>query len=129
MPLNIRNRFTYEVAAAKAEHTLAQRLAENIELRARRRLLAANERHRLTRDAWQSWLRTGEPNLGQQADLLERLVLAGELSTTDYLVQLNQTLDTAASALELRRQHWLAWFEWLASTGQVDVWLGFRTEE
>ena len=128
MPLNVRNRFTYEVAAARAEQRTAEQRASNIETRARRRLLAATERYRLTRDAWQSWVATGQPNLGQQSDLLQRLVEAGELSTTDYLVQLNQTLDTAASAIELRRQLWLAWVEWLYAAGQIDQWLGIATE-
>jgi cobalt-zinc-cadmium efflux system outer membrane protein len=126
MPLNIRNRFQYEVLAARSERTQAERQADNAEVRARRRLLAGTERHRLIRDAWESWLTTGEPNLGQQAELLRRLVTAGELSTTDYLVQLNQTLDTAASALELRRQLWLAWFEWLIASGQIEAWLGLE---
>ena len=128
MPLNVRNRFTYEVTAARADQRTAEQRASNIETRARRRLLAATERYRLTRDAWQSWVATGQPNLGQQSDLLQRLVEAGELSTTDYLVQLNQTLDTAASAIELRRQLWLAWVEWLYAAGQIDQWLGIATE-
>lgn len=128
MPLNVRNRFTYEVAAARAEQRTAEQRLMDIETRARRRLIAATERYRLTRDAWQSWVATGQPNLGQQSDLLQRLVEAGELSTTDYLVQLNQTLDTAASAIELRRQLWLAWVEWLSASGQIDRWLGIAAE-
>lgn len=128
MPINVRNRFRFEVAAARAEQSVAEQRAENVETRARRRLLAATERYRLTRDAWRSWIQTGQPNLGQQTELLQRLVEAGELSTTDYLVQLNQTLDTAASAIELRRQLWLAWVEWLSAAGQIDFWLGIATE-
>jgi cobalt-zinc-cadmium efflux system outer membrane protein len=127
MPLNVRNRFTYEVAAAQAEKRAAERQADDIEARARGRLITATERYRLTLDAWRSWAQTGQTNLGQQSELLQRLVAAGELSTTDYLVQLNQTLDTAASALELRRQMWLAWLEWLAAAGRIEAWLGIST--
>lgn len=127
MPLNVRNRFSDEVAVARADRNAAEQQAENIENRARSRLLAATERYRLTREAWQSWLETGQPNLGQQTELLERLVEAGELSTTDYLVQLNQTLDTAASAIELRRQLWIAWVEWLSAAGLIGQWLDIET--
>jgi cobalt-zinc-cadmium efflux system outer membrane protein len=127
MPFNFRNRFTDEIAAARADRNATERLAENVGNRARRRLMAATERYRLTREAWDSWLESGQPNLDQQSDLLQRLVSAGELSTTDYLVQLNQTLDTAASAVELRHQLWLAWIEWLTASGQTEAWLG--TEE
>ena len=126
MPLNVRNRYDDEVAAARADRNAVERHAENIENRARRRLVAATERYRLTREAWDSWLESGQPNLDQQSDLLQRLVSAGELSTTDYLVQLNQTLDTAASAVDLRHQLWLAWIEWLAASGQTDAWLGME---
>jgi len=55
---------------------------------------------------------------------LQRLWEAGELSTTDYLVQLRQTLDTKESALELRRSMWQAWFEWMSASGQIETWLG-----
>ncbi|MCY4496584.1 MAG: TolC family protein [Rhodospirillaceae bacterium] len=127
MPLNIRNRYVQEVAAARAEQTMSEREAENIEVRTRQRLFAARERYRLTREAWMSWRQSGEPSLTRQAELLERLVLAGELSTTDYLVQLNQTLDAAMNALELRRELWRSWFEWLDASGQTNVWLGLDT--
>ena len=124
MPLNVRNRYVQEVAAARAEQTMFEREAENTEVRARQRLFAARERYRLTREAWMSWRQSGEPSLAGQAELLERLVVAGELSTTDYLVQLNQTLDAAMNALELRREFWRSWFEWLDASGQTDAWLG-----
>ena len=127
MPLNIRNRYVQEVAAARAEQTMSEREAENTEVRARQRLLAARERYRLTHEAWMYWRQSGEPSLAGQAELLERLVLAGELSTTDYLVQLNQTLDAAMNALELRREFWRSWFEWLDASGQTDAWLGLDT--
>ncbi len=127
MPLNVRNSYNHEVAAARAELSLFERSAENTRLRARHRVLAAGERYRHTREAWLSWQRSGEPNQTQQAELLERLVQAGELSTTDYLVQLNQTLDAAMDALELRREFWRAWFEWLGASGQIDAWLGLDT--
>ena len=128
VPLNVRNRFLHEVSAARATRQQADREVDNVTIRARARLLAATQRYALTRDAWSQWLATGEPNLAQQTELLERMWRAGELDVTEYLVQLNQTLDTQASALELNRQLWLAWFEWLAAAGQVGAWLGLPVE-
>jgi cobalt-zinc-cadmium efflux system outer membrane protein len=58
---------------------------------------------------------------------LRRLWEAGEISTTDYLVQLRQTLDVQESALDLRQILWRAWFEWLAASGRVDQGLGMET--
>ncbi len=68
--------------------------------------------------------KTGRHSLDRHGALLERRWEAGELSTTDYLVQLRQSLDTRESALDLQLTLWLAWFEWLAASGQVDNWLG-----
>ena len=42
-------------------------------------------------------------------------------------MQLNQTLDAAMNALELRREFWRSWFEWLDASGQTDAWLGLDT--
>ncbi|MGB2692965.1 MAG: TolC family protein, partial [Thermodesulfobacteriota bacterium] len=66
----------------------------------------------------------GQLSLQRQGDLLQRMWDAGELSTTEFLVQLRQTLDTRESALQLKLTLWRAWFEWLAASGQVDKWLG-----
>lgn len=128
MPLNVRNRFVYEVDAARARQGQAEREMENLMLRARAAVQSATVRYQLTRDAWDTWSESGAANLSQQTELLERLLRAGELSLTDYLVQLNQTLATQASALELQREVWLAWFEWLATTGQIGDWLGVTIE-
>ncbi len=53
----------------------------------------------------------------------DRLWQAGELNTTDYLVQLKQALDTEVSATEQRGRMWRAWADWLAASGQADQWL------
>lgn len=58
--------------------------------------------------------------------MLRRLWEAGEISTTDFLVQLRQTLDTRENALDLELAMWRAWFEWLAASGQVEAWLGLE---
>ena len=111
IPLNVRNRFSAEVAAAQSERHRAMRLAQNGELIARARIVFAAKRYELALAAWSDWLINGEPSLSRQTELLQRLWEAGEINTTDYLVQLTQTLDTQESALELRREVWLAWFE------------------
>lgn len=124
VPLPIRNRYTYEVTAASAERRQAQQEASNISRQAYARFLGAQERYQLSRTAWDDWQRTGGVSLQRQTDLLWRLWEAGELSTTEFLVQLQQTLDTRESALELRAALWRAWFEWMTASGQIESWLG-----
>ena len=48
----------------------------------------------------------------------------GELPTTDYLVQVQQTLATEGASLTLRRDLWQSWITWLRAAGQVNQWLG-----
>jgi len=124
IPLPVRNSFRHEVTAASAEHRQARQVLSDVSRRAYARLLGAQERFRISRNAWQDWSNTGDISLQSQGDLLQRLWEAGELSTTDYLVQLRQTLDTKESALELRRSMWQAWFEWMSASGQIETWLG-----
>lgn len=127
IPLYVRNRFSHEVTAALAERSQAQQLADDVMQRAYARLVSAAERYELSRGAWGDWASTGQASLTRQTEQLKRLWQAGELSTTDYLVQLNTTLDVRESALNLREALWQAWFEWLWASGQVDAWLGKGT--
>ena len=124
IPLFVRNSFKYEVSAAMAEREQARQVVDDLLRRAYARHISASERYQLSREAWQVWQKTGLVSLQRQGDLLQRMWEAGELSTTDFLVQLRQTLDTRDSALDLRQTMWRAWFEWLSASGLVDKWLG-----
>ncbi len=124
IPLFVRNNFRAEVDVANAELTQADESLQDTYRRAQARLRSAANRYRLSHRAWTVWLRTGQSSLGNQVSLLERIWKAGEMSTTDYLVQLNQTLDTRASALDIQGRLWIAWADWLVASGQVDAWLG-----
>jgi cobalt-zinc-cadmium efflux system outer membrane protein len=124
IPLYVRNDFRAEVEVADAELTQAEQSLRDRYRRARARLLSAVDRYRLSRSAWGAWLRTGRSSLASQVSLLERIWQAGEMGTTDYLVRLNQTLDTRANALEIRGRLWAAWADWLAAGDRMNAWLG-----
>jgi cobalt-zinc-cadmium efflux system outer membrane protein len=64
-----------------------------------------------------------------RADLLERLLRAGELSTADYVVQLKQTLDTALAGAELEGRLWQSWFELLFAIGEIEHWAGLTSPQ
>lgn len=123
IPLYVRNSFRAEVEAAGAELTQAEQSLQNAYRRARAQLLSAAERYRLSRSAWLAWQDSGQASLGSQVALLERIWRAGEMSTADYLLQLNQTLDTRIDALEVQGRLWTAWADWLVASGQMDAWL------
>jgi len=124
IPLPVRNRFSHEVTAASAQYRQAQQSADDLRRRARSRLINASQRYQIAHTAWQLWQQIGQANLRQQGDQLRRLWEANELSTTEYLVQIDQTIDSRDNALALRLSLWQAWFERLAAAAQVDQWLG-----
>jgi len=126
IPLFVRNNFSAEVDAANADVTQIEQDARNSYRTSRARLISTARRFGLSRQAWDDWLQTGQISLESQAQLLERLWRAGELSTADYLVQLKQTLDTRTAAAELHGSLWQAWFEWLAASGKTESWLGLN---
>ena len=123
IPLQIRNNFKAEVDVANAEMIQAESesLAAFRELKGR--LQTATVSYALSREAWLAWQASGAGSLNQQIELLERLWRAGELSTTDYLVQLKQALETKASAIEQRGRMWTDWSEWLLASGKIQHWL------
>jgi cobalt-zinc-cadmium efflux system outer membrane protein len=61
--------------------------------------------------------------------LLGKLWRAGEISTSDYLVQLKQSLDTALSGLALESQAWQAWFDYLTAAGRLTDWVDGRIQD
>lgn len=124
IPLPVRNSFRAEVDEASAEFEALDRLVANDYRQLRAELMAAQQRYELERTAWAEWQRDGAGSLTRQTEMLERLWRAGELSTTEYLVQIQQTLNTRVEAAEQRGAVWEAWIAWLAVSGQVDAWVG-----
>ena len=123
VPLFVRNTFSAEVDVANADLIQAEREAASLRQQAHADLIAAAHVYRNASLAWKTWEASGAPRLSQRTDLLGRLWQAGELNTTDYLVQLKQALDTEVGATEQRGRMGRAWADWLAASGQADQWL------
>jgi len=110
-------------------HASAHLMALWSSQQSRANLIATSRIYQTSRLAWKTWEASGAPSLSQRTDLLDRLWQAGELSTTDYLVQLKQALDTEVSAIEQQGRMWRAWADWLAASGQVDRWLNLAGDK
>ena len=128
VPLYVRNNYRAEVDVANAELIRAQRAADSLQQQARAGLVAAAQIYRNAQRAWDSWQSSGAQRLSQRTELLDRLWQAGELGTTDYLVQLQQALATEASATEQYGRLWRAWADWLEASGQIVLWLELEGE-
>ncbi len=126
VPLFVRNSYRAEVVAADADAAAA--LAETDRTRAE--LIADRQRivdsYRAARDAWTRWKASRGTDVQRRADLLERMWREGELSTSDYLLQIRQTQDTALAGAELEARLWRGYVDYLAASGQLERWSGLE---
>lgn len=123
IPLQVRNDFRYEGDAAEAETQMAEKQALQTYQALLARLNSAYDRYNLVATTWSVWSSTGLPSLNQRITLLEKQWQSGEMNTTDYLLQVQQTLDTQIAGVRLQGKLWLAWIEWLNLSGSLNQWL------
>lgn len=129
IPLNVRNPYRAEVEEAQQDLISSEQLAQQTFLDQRARVLATTARYRLLQQAWNDWKKTGQVSVNRQLSLIKKLWRAGDMSTTEYLVQLKQALDTQAAGYELRGRAWQAGFDWLLVTGSIDEWLQINVKQ
>ncbi|WP_457670608.1 TolC family protein [Thiolapillus sp.] len=123
IPLQIRNNYQSNVDTARAEALREERLAQQIYWNLRAQLQSASQRHSVIATAWKQWLNQGRTSLQQHVSLLDTLWQSGEISTTDYLLQVQQTLDTQIAGVELHGDLWSTWLDWMSASASLDAWL------
>jgi len=123
IPLNIRNSYSAEIEVARKEYLRAEQLSQQAWRNVRRNIIAKTSHYQLTQQAWQQWQTGGQISSQRQLKLLKQLWRAGDLSTTDYLVQIKQNLDTQSAGIELQTTLWSSWLAWLNATAQIESWL------
>ncbi|KJV31346.1 transporter [Luteibacter yeojuensis] len=129
MPLPVRNSGRYDVASARAEADAAFASRRAAQLRSDALLKQAQATYASLRAASAGFQQGRASAFDERAALLDRLWQAGEISTSDYLVQLKQSLDTALSGLALESQAWQAWFDYLAASGRLTEWVDGTTRD
>ncbi len=129
IPLQFRNDFRSSVDAAQAEALQAEQEAQQAFRNLQARLNGARERYELVANAWSVWISRGRSSLQQRVELLEVQWQAGEMNTTDYLLQVQQTLDTQIAGVRLHGDLWSAWVEWLSASGTLNAWLNETARE
>jgi cobalt-zinc-cadmium efflux system outer membrane protein len=129
IPLPVLNTGRAEVDAARAEADAASAGVQAQRLGAKARLREAQARYDALLGAAQSFRLSRAAAFDERTALLEKLWRAGEIGTSDYLVQLKQSLDTALSGLDLESQAWQAWFDYLSAAGRLTDWVDGSTKD
>ena len=123
IPLPVLNTGRAEVDVARADADAAAATLKSRELSLRANQREGRARYDALREASLSFRSGRAAALEDRTALLEKLWRAGEISTSDYLVQLKQSLDTALSGLDLESRTWQAWFDYLAAAGRLTDWI------
>lgn len=129
LPLQVRNDFRSEVNAAQAVSLQAEQEAQQVFRDTVAQLQAARIRFRLIANAWSVWASQGQTSLQQRLALLERQWQAGEMNSTNYLLQIQQSLETRITATELQGERWRTWVEWLNASARLNDWLHDTAKE
>lgn len=129
IPLLVLNTGRAEVDAARAEADAAATGVRARQFASQAGLQETRARYTALRGAAEAFRSGRAAAFEDRTALLEQLWRAGEISTSDYLVQLKQSLDTALSGQELESQTWQAWFDYLTAAGRLTDWLDGRTQD
>lgn len=123
IPIPILNSGRYDVSAARADADAAFASRRATELRSDAVFKQSRMTYAAMRAASEAFHQGRAGAFDERTALLDKLWQAGEISTSDYLVQLKQSLDTALSGIALQSQTWQAWFEFLAASGRLTEWV------
>lgn len=119
MPIPVRDTGRAAISAAQADADAAFASRRAVSLRTDAALTQARASYVALRAAAVSFRQSRASAFDERATTLEKLWQAGEIGTSDYLVQLKQNLDTALSGITLESQTWQAWFDYLAAAGRL----------
>lgn len=106
IPIPVLNTGSAEVSAAGRALTQAEVAERQATLENAAAIRAAARSYQRAVQTLEAWQRVGVPSLEKQSELLTKLWRAGELSATDFLVQLRETARANATEIDLREAAW-----------------------
>lgn len=121
IPLHIRNNFSSEVLAASQEASSAKARYQAIRRKQQFTIegtQAALQEYQQRFERWQDLMQGRGERSGQ---LLEKLWRSGDMSTTEYLLAMQQRTEGLIAGIELRSQFQSARVDWLFQTGQLSA--------
>lgn len=123
IPLFVSNPYRAEVDAANFDAMEADAKRNDLVRQVRAEIKSSAERYQTLFRAVQQWQQISGKPLSDGTTLTEKLWQAGEITTTDYVVQIKQRIDSQIAGVQLKSRAWQAWAEWLKASGQIDTWL------
>lgn len=119
IPIPVLNSGEAEVRAANRGLAASELDRERVRREVGARMKAAHAAYVAAYANLQGWRAMGAGAVAARFDQLRRLLEARELTTTEYLVQLRETLSSASRGLETERAAWAAFANWIAVTNAL----------
>ncbi|WP_415889850.1 TolC family protein [Neptuniibacter sp. SY11_33] len=122
-PLNIRNSYSAEVDAANARAKTSDLALAQVRIDTETALQRSWSSLKQQQALQQIWQKPGQRSLVQLNRQLEKLWKLGELTTTNYLQNLQQLNQTLAADINLNTESDIRLIDWLSTSNQLQDWL------
>ena len=121
IPLNVRNNFNAESRAAESKALEAEARFQALYRKQRFDWQAAHSTWELYANQYRRWQAVAQDRVENSAQLLERQWRSGDLSTSNYLLALNQRAESLLAGIQLEKQTQHALTEVLQQSGRLNT--------
>ncbi|WDE12044.1 TolC family protein [Thalassomonas haliotis] len=121
MPLNINNDFSDQARAANQEAAAMEALYRSVIRKQQFSLQASQAVFLEYEKKYRRWLDVMQGRAERTSRLLAALWQSGDLSTSQYLLALQQRSEGLQAGIELRTAYQGAKIDWLLQTGEIDL--------
>lgn len=122
-PLNVRNSYSAEIRAAEYRSQNSDLALAQTQFNTQTTLQRSWSSLQQQQSLQALWQKPAQHSLGKLNQKLERLWRLGELTTTNYLQNLQQLNQALAADINLNTEADLRLIDWLGSSNQLQAWL------
>ncbi len=119
MPLNIRNDYSDQARAANQYAIAAESSYRSIVRKQKFAIQASSDTLTTYQKSYQRWLRLMAGRGERSGDLLTKQWQSGDISTTEYLLALQQRAEGLNAGIELQSYFEISQIDWLLQVGQI----------
>ncbi len=119
MPLNIRNNYSAQARAANQQAIAAEENFRSVMRKQRFAIQSSTDTLITYQKNYQRWQQLMDGRGKRSGDLLQKQWQSGDVSTTEYLLALQQRAEGLNAGIELQSQFQLSQIDWLLQVGQI----------
>ena len=121
MPLNIRNNYSAQARAVNQQAIAAEANFRSVMRKQRFAIQSSTDTLLTYQMNYQRWQQLMDGRGKRSGDLLQKQWQSGDVSTTEYLLALQQRAEGLIAGIELQSQFQLSQIDWLLQVGQINT--------